>query len=267
MNILFDKHTVNKEEYLGFNKSIIDGVEIKQCRRTPYDYKSHVHNELSLGYILDGSTELTVSDRIIEFVRGDGVIIPPLTTHRCAPRDIENWAYIMLFIKKEYYQDVIDFRTVQKIQDEKLMKLIEFIDLLLSEDDPIMLEDILIGLLIEFGEEVIADHTSNGEVAVRAVREYLLNHVQDVITLEDLQDLSGLNKFTLIRNFKKFYVTTPAAFHLQCRVSEAKKLLSEEQDIFEICAKLHFCDQAHLIREFKKMYGITPTAYLQQLKQ
>ena len=267
MNIPIDVYTVDKNEYLEFNKSIIDGVEIKQCRRTPYDYKSHVHNELSLGYILDGSTELTVSDRIIEFVRGDGVIIPPLTTHRCAPRDIENWAYIMLFIKKEYYQDIIDFRTVQKIQGEKLMKLIQFIHLLLREDDPGMLENILIGLLIEFGEEKIADHTINGKDAACLAREYILNHVHDVITLEDLQDLSGLNKFTLIRNFKKFYVTTPAAFHLQCRVSEAKNLLSENRDIFEICDRLHFCDQAHLIREFKRMYGITPTAYLQQLAQ
>jgi AraC-like DNA-binding protein len=74
-----------------------------------------------------------------------------------------------------------------------------------------------------------------------------------------------LNKFAIIRNFKKIYVSTPAAYHLQYRVAEAKRLLKEGVDVFDICAELKFYDQAHLIREFKKMYGVTPGSYLGQL--
>lgn len=259
-------NSIGEEKYLEFSKSIIKGVEIKRCRNTPYDYKSHVHNELSLGYILEGSTDLSLSDSMIHYEKGDGVIIPPLTTHRCAPKDIKHWAYDILFIEPNYYKDVISFNKARKIQGNKVQKLLEFIDLLLIEEDLHMLENILIELLIEFGDEFVLDSIATKSSNIKHIHDYILSHVYDVITLEHLQEISKMNKFTLIRNFKRLYITTPAAFHLQCRVSEAKRLLANGTDVFEVCNQLNFCDQAHLIREFKKMYGTTPTAYIEQLK-
>jgi AraC-type DNA-binding domain-containing proteins len=255
-----------ERNHIEFSKSIIKGVEIKQSWNTPYDYKPHVHKELSLGYILEGSTDLTLSDRIIHYEKGNGVVIPPMTTHRCAPKDIEHWAYFMLFIEPDYYNELINFNITRKLEGDEVLKLIEFIDLLLEEKNPNSLENILIELLIEFGEGTLLEietETSN----IKLIHEYILNHLYEVITLEYLQEISNLNKFTLIRNFKKEYVTTPAAFHLQCRVSEAKRLLSNGSDVLEVCNLLNFCDQAHLIREFKKMYGTTPTTYIEQLKK
>jgi len=121
--------------------------------------------------------------------------------------------------------------------------------------------------LIEFGEKNTSETTATNTIdSVKSIHDYILNHVNDVITLDNLQQISGLNKFSIIRNFKKQYVATPAAYHLQYRVAEAKRLLSKGADVFEICEELRFYDQAHMIREFKKMYGITPGTYIEQLK-
>ena len=60
-------------------------------------------------------------------------------------------------------------------------------------------------------------------------------------------------------------MTTPAAFHLQCRVAQAKELMSKGADVLDACTALGFYDQAHFIREFKKMYGVTPGKYAGQL--
>ncbi len=250
-----------------FSRSIIEGVEIKRCRNHPYAYKSHVHNELSLGYIIEGSTELTLSNRIIRYGAGDGVIIPPLTTHRCAPKDINQWEYVMLFVDPVYYGDLVNFNQAEKLTGSQVQEIQGFIEQLLTEKNPDTLENILIELLTEFGEkdtpETAATNTTD---IVATIHEYILDNVEDVITLDKLQQITGLNKFAIIRNFKKLYATTPAAYHLQYRVAEAKRMLCEGIDVFEICEKLKFYDQAHLIREFKKMYGITPAAYLDQLK-
>ena len=251
-----------------FAKSIIPGVEIKLCRNNPHAYKSHIHNELSLGYIAKGSTDLTLNDWTIHYGAGDGVIIPPLMTHRCAPNDIENWAYIMLFVDPGYYSGAVSFPQAKKLTGKQTGKLIGFIEQLLIEKIPDTLENILIELLLEFGEKDITETAAAASTtdSVRAIHDYILNHVSDEITLDKLQDISGLNKFSIIRNFKKKYTATPAAFHLQHRVAEAKRLLSEGAEVFDICGELGFYDQAHMIREFKKMYGITPGAYLEQLK-
>lgn len=256
-----------QERHMEFCRSIIKGVEIKLCRNNPHAYKPHVHNELSLGYIVEGSTDLTLNDRIIDYRSGDGVVIPPLLTHRCAPDDIQHWAYVMLFVDPGYYSEVVYFNQAKKLTGNQSRKLASFIEQLLIEKVPDTLENILIELLLEFGEKGILDTAaaSTNDI-VKTIHDYILNHGAEEITLDKLQQLSGLNKFSIIRNFKKLYTTTPAAYHLQYRVAEAKRLLSKGADVFAVCEELRFYDQAHLIREFKKMYGITPGAYIEQLK-
>ncbi len=258
-------HIILQERHLEFSRSIIAGVEIKRCRNIPHAYKSHVHNELLLGFIEEGSTDLAFNDRTIIYRSGDGVIIPPLMTHRCAPNDISRWAYVMLFVDPSYYSDVVSFSQAKKLTAKQTGKLLCFIEQLLLEKDPDALENILIDLLLEFGEKDIAELTTDSTVGTKLVHDYILDHVYDMITLDKLQQISGLNKFSIIKNFKKLYITTPAAYHLQSRIAEAKKLLSNGADVLDICAELGFYDQSHFIREFKKMYGVTPGTYLEQL--
>lgn len=259
--------SIEKERHMEYCRSIIEGVEIKLCSNDPYAYKAHVHNELTLGYIIEGSTDLKLNDRTIHYETGDGVIIPPLMTHCCSPKDLDHWAYTILYVDPGYYGDLIRFDQAKKLTGDRVQKLIGFIEQLLTEKIPDTLENILIELLIEFAEKDITKAAASNTSDIAAtIREYILNHVKDVITLDKLQQLTGLNKFTIIRNFKKSYLTTPAAYHLQHRVAEAKRLLGKGTDVFEICEALNFYDQAHLIREFKKMYGTTPATYLAQLK-
>ncbi|RYD01699.1 hypothetical protein N752_29425 [Desulforamulus aquiferis] len=189
-------------------------------------------------------------------------------THRCAPNDINHWAYVMLFVDPSYYGDLVSFNQAKKLTGNQVQKLIGFIEQLLTEKIPDTLENILIELLLEFGEKDISETSAtNARDIAKTIHEYIISHVNDVITLDKLQQITGLNKFTIIRKFKKLYVTTPAAYHLQYRVAEAKRLLSKGVDVFEICEELRFYDQAHLIHEFKKMYGITPVTYIKQLKE
>lgn len=258
---------IEPDRNLEFGRSIIEGVEIKLCRNSPHAYKPHIHNELSLGYIVEGSTDLALNDVNIHFRSGDGVIIPPLMTHRCAPRDLNHWAYVMLFVDPGYYSDVVSFNQAKKLTGHQTRRLTSFVEQLLVERVPDTLENILIELLLEFGGKDVAETTA-GDAGdrVKNIHDYILNHVKDDITLDKLQEISGLNKFSIIRNFKKLYVATPAAFHLQHRVAQAKSLLSKGADVFDICDGLRFYDQAHFIREFKKMYGITPGTYIEQLK-
>lgn len=237
--------SIEQDSAMEFSRSIIAGVEIKRCRNNPHDYKSHVHNELSLGYIIDGSTDLTLNDKTLLYGSGDGVIIPPLMTHRCVPKDINHWTYIMLFIDPAYYSEVVRFSQAKRLTGDQAGKLLGFIEQLLMEKIPDTLENILIEMLLEFGEKETGDGatTEAGEIG-RTIHDYIINHVHEEITLDRLQHIFGLNKFTIIRNFKKLYLTTPAAYHLQYRVAEAKRLLSQGADILDLCEALRFYDQA-----------------------
>jgi len=246
-----------------FSQSIVPGVEMKRCRRSPYDYKAHVHRELMLAYILEGSTDLTLPDGTLHFSAGDGAVIPPFFSHRCTPNDIDHWVYVVLFIDPKYYGESVRFTCVGRLEGSQAQKLGDVIGQLCAERDPDALANALIDLLAGLADE----DTQAAPAAMEKIHGYLQKNIYAPVSLDQLEEKFGINKYSLIKGFRKAYATTPAAFHLQCRVSEAKALIGRGRDIFEICDALHFYDQAHLIREFRKMYGITPAAYAEQRKR
>lgn len=249
--------------HLEFNKSILPGVEIKRCRKTVHAYKPHLHHELSLGYVIEGQTKLTMNDETICYKTGDGVIIPPMMTHRCAPEDLNHWAYIMLYIDPSYYNDGVTFDYPKRLDGPEAQSLIDFIDILLSEEAVDVIETTLIEMLLAFGQ----CHETADDQMIDMVHQYIINHYLEDMSLESLQKDFGLNKFSIIRQFKKVYNTTPRAFQIQCKLAKAKLLLAKGESVMDVCMDLNFYDQAHFIREFKKMNGLTPNRYIHQLNR
>lgn len=67
---------------------------------------------------------------------------------------------------------------------------------------------------------------------------------------------------TLTRMFKKYYNTTPSAYALQLKLSEARyKLLNTDMSVSQISSSLEFNSLDHFGRIFKKHMGISPSKY------
>lgn len=258
-----------KMEKLQFDKSIIEGVEIKRCRKTPHSYKMHLHNELSLGYIEEGTTCVTLGNKEFNFKAGDGMIIPPLMSHMCCPDDINNWQTVIIYIDLKYYEKAVKFDKAITIEGDNLERLKRFIDMIDTETDKSYLENRLVEILLDFGEPCDVNDSEIVDInsLPSRVLDFLVSNYKDDIQLNMLEKRFGINRFTIIRNFKRAFNTTPRAYQLQLKVAEAKNLLAKGVDVFDICQIVGFYDQAHFIREFKKMHGITPLAYKQELNR
>ncbi|MEX1377813.1 MAG: AraC family transcriptional regulator [Eubacteriales bacterium] len=255
---------IKNTDKLQFEKTIIAGVEIKRCRKTTHSYKMHLHNELSIGYIEEGSTCVTLGDKEYAFKSGDAMIIPPLMSHMCCPDDIEKWQTVIFYIDKMYYEVATDFDEPFKLSKENTEKLLEMIDAIEESDDALYIENLLVEVLLNCAQEIHKkgelEETEDTRLACE-VEEYIKENFLESISLSELEKRFSTNKFTIIRNFRKKYNTTPMAFQLQLKMAEAKDMLSEEWGVLDVCDKLKFYDQAHFIKEFKKANGITPEAY------
>ncbi len=251
---------------LTFSRSILPGVEIKRFSNSPQSYKHHIHKELSIGYILNGSSTVEFDGIQYHYKKGDGIVIPPLFSHMCSPKNINNWQVVMLYIDLSYYSDHLYFKTAAKLSQENLKKLIEFANLLETTTHKELLDEYLADLLLDI--EAQTQNLSNPSSSefidnkVIQVKDYITQSFNKNISLNSLEKSFNINKFTLIRQFKKAYNTTPSSYQLQLKIAEAKKMLSQGKDVFNIINEVGFYDQAHFIREFKKMNGITPNAYL-----
>jgi len=111
----------------------------------------------------------------------------------------------------------------------------------------------------------IHDH-GKGARGARQARDFLAAHAHDNPTLEDVARHAGMNKFVLLRWFRRVFGITPHTFLMAVRVDQARALLASGMSAAESSLFTGFADQAHLSRWFKRLVGITPAAYARQTR-
>jgi AraC-like DNA-binding protein len=98
--------------------------------------------------------------------------------------------------------------------------------------------------------------TRMGRIKLRA-----LDQLDGRLTLTELAKLAGHSRFYLIRTFRRRFGTTPRAFHLALRMSEARRRLVAGAPAVQVAHDLGFSDQSHFHRRFVEAHGTTPRAF------
>ena len=98
------------------------------------------------------------------------------------------------------------------------------------------------------------------------IKEYLVDNFSQNISLEELSNLTTMNKYQLIKNFKKEYNLTPHQFLNLIKINKSKDFLSKGYSITDTALECGFFDQSHLSRYFKSYTGVSPNIYKNVLK-
>jgi len=92
--------------------------------------------------------------------------------------------------------------------------------------------------------------------------EYLREHSDENCSLAELAALAGVDRFHLLRAFRRATGLPPHRYQTQIRLRRARALMANGETVARTAAIVGFADQSHLIRKFKSVYGVTPGAYL-----
>ena len=101
--------------------------------------------------------------------------------------------------------------------------------------------------------------------AVRRAIEKLRERLDDAVTLDDLADHAGIDKFHLCRAFRAQVGLPPHAYLTQLRIMRAKELLAAGVRPSDIAPRVGLCDQSQLNRHFRRIVGTTPGAYARNI--
>lgn len=103
-------------------------------------------------------------------------------------------------------------------------------------------------------------------LAVRCAKEYLAEHFNRNISLDELARISHLSPFHLLRVFRNTVGLPPHEYLINLRIERAKLLLKKGHAIAQVACHTGFTDQSHFHRQFKRLVGVTPGLYLKKSK-
>ena len=245
----------------------------------------HWHNEFEFVTVSDGAIRCSIGNVEFPLEEGDGIFINSGIFHRFQAPDkgvIPNILFASEFIAPEesiLYQKYISplltsgvshviFRSDISWHQDVLTYLERIYQLChkrpeLWELDTHTLACRIWAELFRHKEAFISlkkiGVTPLSQARLKRMTDFIKQHFQSKLTLQDIADSAGISKTEALRCFKYGIHTAPVEYLNQYRLRIARTLLlSTDRSISDIAESTGFESISYFDRMFKKTYGITP---------
>ncbi|MFI3215060.1 MAG: AraC family transcriptional regulator [Eubacteriales bacterium] len=152
-------------------------------------------------------------------------------------------------------------------------KLEELLNLLKSADENGASSKLFEMMMLVFHDvESLQNPISATNDATKAfkmkVANYISNHIDKNISLEELANFMGLSKYYFIKKFTQIFQQTPMAYVVDEKMKIAIYYLSYTDNKIEVISTmLGFSDTAYFSNVFKKHAGLSPKNYREQFNE
>jgi AraC-like DNA-binding protein len=248
--------------------------ELKLCDISELCYKKHSHEEYSLGIVDKGESAFWCDGKQLAQVSPQSLVaIPPDVVHACNPRQAHRWRYKMLFLQPGWVERFVSDQEngeirgpiVKDVSAPAAYRTVTgMLDSLTSPATPLEKES---GIMAVFAQVAEGNEKPRNtprrkeQPQIRLIAEYLRSSFLERITLDQLEQLSGMSKFQIIRSFKAEFNIPPHTYQTMLRINYAKKELRKVRPVVDIAQEAGFYDQSHFIKVFKGHTGVTPDRY------
>lgn len=237
-------------------------------------FPNHFHDYYVIGFVEKGKRVLSCKNTEYILNTGDILLLNPLDNHTCYSEDGKSLDYRCLNVSKKVMKELVnqifaidylpEFKDSVIVSSDLLENLKLLHQMIMKKETEFFKEELFCFLL----EQLIKEYAvleSNKKLEfkepIKKVKQYIDDHYEKQISLNELSELSGMNKYTLIRNFTHQMRLTPYQYLETIRINHAKKLLEAGVNLTEIAIFSGFSDQSHFTRFFKKLIGLTPKQY------
>ena len=253
-----------------------DQLECFHARFHDYHYSPHFHDTYVFGHVERGVELCRSRGKDFALTPGSLTVINPGDLHDGRPGE-EGFEYRMFYPSVSLMQgaceDMVEGATEipwfseSYLEDAELEARIARLHKLLQdggdrlEADSLMLETLTMLVRRHSDSMIQAQSVGDESTAVKKVQDYIQSHLEEDMGLEELANLVGMNRFRLIRAFRKELGLTPHNYLVNRRVHRAKEQLMAGESLSRTALNSGFYDQAHFAKTFKKSVGVTPGQY------
>jgi AraC-like DNA-binding protein len=257
----------------------VRGIERIEARFTGTMFAPHRHDTYALGLTLSGIQTFHYRGEQRFSAAGNIIILHPDELHDGAAGTEAGLIYRMLYLPPqliheaaERHGQALPFVRAPVIRDQALATaLYEALrDLSVSPED-IEMDDLQMRLAAGLYRNSGAEPQSNSLIdaaAVRRVAEFLHDNISESVSSNQLEAISGMDRFALSRHFRRYMGTSPHRFQIMRRLQHARSLLVQGNiSLAEVAFSSGFADQPHFTRHFKSTYGLAPGQWLSLFQQ
>lgn len=255
------------------------GVDLLRADASTHRYARHTHEGYALGVVEAGAHAFKARGQIWTAIPGRIVIVNPDVAHDGGPatRDSGYW-YRMIYVGENVVASAVaevagrnvgtPFFPDPVVTDPAVAHGLSQLHRMLEQPEArLERESLLITVVVELfrrhGKIPPQDRLrADTPRAVALALDYLEVHFAENVSLAELAALAGVDRFHLLRAFRRRLGLPPHLYQTQLRLRHARQLMLAGQPAAMAAAAAGFADQSHLIRKFKATYGITPGQYL-----
>lgn len=231
-----------------------------------YGFSPHRHDTYALGITLNGVHSFRYRKSMRHSLPGNAVVLHPDELHDGEAGTDEGFHYKILYVPPELIQHILGGKPLPFITDgittdprivtaiSSLLCNFEISLDSLQEDDGIY--DIAQALSDASGQK--RQRKKLNYPAAELARQYMLNTSNQIITMDRLEEISGMDRWTLSRDFRALFGTSPYRYLTLRRLEKAKTAIRAGLSLADTAASCGFTDQSHMTHHFSKAYGISP---------
>ncbi|KKC35651.1 AraC family transcriptional regulator [Devosia epidermidihirudinis] len=244
------------------------GIERIEARFAGDAYSRHRHDAYAIGVTMQGVQSFWYRGERRASLPGQIIILHPDEEHDGGAGNELGLLYRMLYIEPILLQESLGlagglpFVANPVVDDPALRRaLMAVLDDLEADIEPLGADqfsaELADGLLRQAGgparRAMLLDVP-----ALKRARDYLDEAEGELVRSEALEAVSGLDRFTLARQFRSYCGTSPHRYLIMRRMDRGRRLLVSGAAIADVAAATGFADQSHFHRHFRKAFGVTP---------
>jgi AraC-like DNA-binding protein len=236
-------------------------------------YALHRHDTYAIGRTLAGVQSFHYRRNVCNSLPGGTMVLHPDETHDGQAGTEEGFRYRMIYVEPALFQAALGGKPLPFIEgglsnDPRLAAatnaLLEQFDTAL---DPLEQDDALFDLAHAL-DAVSGARPLRASADFRAAlvaRDYMHDALERPVTLDELAAVAGRDRWSLSRDFRAFFGTSPHRYLTMRRLDAVRDALLRGVTLVDAAAAAGFADQSHMTRHFVGAYGVTPSRWLKMV--
>ncbi|MEU4803963.1 AraC family transcriptional regulator [Actinosynnema sp. NPDC023587] len=246
------------------------GIERMEAALVGTAFAPHRHDTYAIGVTLAGVQTFGYRGERRHCLPGEWHVLHPDELHDGAAGTELGFGYRILYLDPALVQDALGGRPLPFVPDPVIRPSRvgpAVAHWLRHIDDP--LDDVEAAEITASVADLLRAHSTDPArgratldlAAVRRVRTLLADDFAHRHRAADFERVSGLDRWSVARQFRAAFGTSPTRFRTLRQLDAARRLMSAGVPTAEVAVAVGFADQSHLTRMFKRAYGVTPAVW------